>query len=392
MKKSIRAYKTEIYPTESQKAKIHKTIGVCRFIYNFYISENEKSYREEKGFISGYDFSKWMNNEYVPNNPDMAWIKEVSSKAVKESIMNCEKAYRRFFSGESRYPRFKKKKKQNVKAYFPKNNKGDLSVERHRIKIPTLGWTRLKEKAFIPVGATVKSCTVSQKADRYFISVLIEEQAPRKFEEFDSGIGIDLGLSEFAVMSNGNRKKNINKTGKTKKLEKKLKREQRKLSRKFEALKIRKKKGGESVTRNNIIKQTIVVQKLHMRLANIRTNYINQIVNDILKRKPSFVAIEDLNIRGMMKNRHLAKAVASQKFYEFRTKLTYKAIGSGIEVRIVDRWYPSSKSCSKCGFVKKDLKLKDRTFICECGAEINRDLNAAYNLAKTDKYKIAKLK
>ncbi|NGU52115.1 helix-turn-helix domain-containing protein, partial [Clostridium perfringens] len=171
-----RAYKMEINPTQEQKSNIHQTIGVSRFVYNFYIAHNKEIYKKEGKFVSGIDFSKWLNNEYIPKNQDMKWIKEVSSKATKQAIMNGDKAFRDFFKKAKDFPRFKKKKNQDVKAYFPKNNKTDWTIERHRVKIPTLGWVRLKEFGYIPTNSIVKSGTVSRKADRYYVSILVEER------------------------------------------------------------------------------------------------------------------------------------------------------------------------------------------------------------------------
>ena len=385
-----RAYKIEINPTAEQKSKIHQTIGVSRFIYNFYIAHNKEIYEREGKFVSGMDFSKWLNNEYIPNNQDKKWIKEVSSKATKQAIMNGDKAFRDFFKKAKGFPRFKKKKNQDVKAYFPKNNKTDWTIERHRVKIPTLGWIRLKEFGYIPVNSIVKSGTVSQKADRYYVSILVEENDKKVYKSTNEGVGIDLGVKEFVVCSDGIKFKNINKTSTVKKIEKKLKREQRKLSRKYESLKIRNKNIKEGrATRQNIQKQVVKVQKLHQRLANIRTDYINKIVSSIIKQKPSYITIEDLNVKGMMKNKHLSKAIASQKFFEFKTKLTFKCKENHIELRIVDRFYPSSKTCSNCGEIKQDLKLSDRIYKCDCGLTIDRDLNSSINLKNAKEYKIA---
>ena len=390
MKKLKRAYKIEINPTDDQKSKIHQTIGVSRFIYNFYIAHNKEIYEKEGKFVSGMDFSKWLNNEYIPNNQDKKWIKEVSSKATKQAIMNGDKAFKDFFKKAKGFPRFKKKKNQDVKAYFPKNNKTDWTLERHRVKIPTLGWVRLKEFGYIPKNSVVKSGTVSQKADRYYVSILVEETYIKISNPNNEGLGIDLGIKEFAICSNGNKFKNINKTSTVKKIEKKLKREQRKLSRKYESLKIRNKNIKEGrATRQNIQKQVVKVQRLHQRLANIRTDYINKTVFSIVKQKPSYITIEDLNVKGMMKNKHLSKAIASQKFFEFKTKLMSKCKQNNIELRIVDRFYPSSKTCSNCGGIKKDLKLSDRIYKCDCGFNIDRDLNASINLKNAKKYKIA---
>ena len=295
-----------------------------------------------------------------------------------------------FFKKAKGFPKFKKKKNQDVKAYFPKNNKTDWTLERHRVKIPTLGWVRLKEFGYIPINSVVKSGTVSQKADRYYVSILVEENDKKVYKSTNEGVGIDLGVKEFAVCSDGSKFKNINKTSTVKKIEKKLKREQRKLSRKYESLKIRNKNIKEGrATGQNIQKQIVKVQKLHQRLTNIRTYYINKTVFSIVNQKPSYVTIEYLNVKGMMKNKHLSKAIASQKFFEFKTKLTVKCKENHIELRIVDRFYPSSKTCSNCGKIKKDLKLSDRIYKCDCGLAIDRDLNASINLKNAKEYKIA---
>jgi putative transposase len=265
-----------------------------------------------------------------------------------------------------------------------------IPCERHRIKVPTLGWVRLKEKGYIPTNHNthiIKSGSVSCKAGRYYISVLVEECELSEFELNKFGIGVDLGIKDFAIMSNGITKKNINKTARLKKLEKQLKREQRCLSRKYEDYKKRAKKG--EATRQNIQKQIAKVQKLHQRIEFIRTDFVNKCVNEIVKTKPSYVTIEDLNVSGMMKNRHLSKAVSSQKFFEFRVKLQAKCKEKGIELRVVSRWYPSSKLCHECGCIKSDLKLSDRAYICECGYHVDRDFNASLNLRDAKTYKIA---
>lgn len=391
MRTLLKSFKTEINPTQEQMQKINRTIGTCRFVYNFYLAHNKELYDSEKRFLSGMDFQKWLNNIYLKENPEYLWIKEVSSKSVKQSIMNADKAFKRFFKKQSGFPRFKKKNRADVKMYFVRNNPNDCLCERHRISIPTLGWVRLKEKGYIPTskqGYRIKSGTVSRKAGRYYVSVLIDMPDTEKPQLNTFGLGIDLGIKEFAVMSNGIVKKNINKTAKLRKLEKQLKREQRCLSRKYEDVKKRNKKKGEA-TRQNIQKQLLRVQKLHQRIDNIRTDYMNKTIAEIVKNKPSYITIEDLNVKGMMKNRHLAKAVASQKFYEFRIKLETKCKETGIELRIVDRWYPSSKLCHKCGSLKKDLKLSDRKYICKCGYHADRDFNASLNLRDALTYKLA---
>jgi putative transposase len=227
------------------------------------------------------------------------------------------------------------------------------------------------------------------KAGRYYVSVLAEIPDVKMSSNTNVGLGIDLGLKDLAIVSNGQIYKNINKSSRLKQLEKQLKREQRCLSRKYESLKKRSKQRKEKVTRQNIQKQILRVQKLHQKISNIRTDYINKIIIEIVKTKPSYITIEDLNVSGMMKNRHLSKAVASQKFYEFRTKLKAKCDENGIELRVVDRFYPSSKLCHCCGSIKKDLKLSDRIYKCSCGYVADRDLNAALNLRDAITYTFA---
>ena len=387
MKRLLKSFKTEINPTEEQKARIRKTIGTCRYVYNFYLGHNKALHDNGEKFMTGKSFSLWLNNEYIPDNPDKTWIREVYSKAVKKSIEDGCAAFTRFFKHQSDFPKFKKKGKSDVKMYFVRNNPKDCQCERHRLKIPTLGWVRIKEKGYIPTtkdGYMIRSGTVSVKAGRFYVSVLVEIPDVNSNNNLNEGIGIDLGLKDFAIISNGKTYRNINKSAGLKKLEKQLIREQRSLSRKYENL-----KKGESTQRANIQKQKLKVQKLHHKMDNIRTDYINKIIAEIVKTKPSYITIEDLNVKGMMKNRCLSKAVASQKFYEFRKKLKAKCDEKGIELRVADRFYPSSKTCHHCGSIRKNLKLSDRIYRCECGYVADRDLNAALNLKDAKTYKIA---
>ncbi|GAB5612437.1 RNA-guided endonuclease TnpB family protein [Allocoprococcus similis] len=383
----LKSFKTEINPTEEQKARIRKTIGTCRYVYNFYLGHNKALHDNGEKFMTGKSFSLWLNNEYIPDNSDKTWIREVYSKAVKKSIEDGCAAFTRFFKHQSDFPKFKKKGKSDVKMYFVRNNPKDCQCERHRLKIPTLGWVRIKEKGYIPTtkdGYMIRSGTVSVKAGRFYVSVLVEIPDVNINNNLNDGIGIDLGLKDFAIISSGKTYRNINKSAGLKKLEKQLIREQRSLSRKYENL-----KKGESTQRANIQKQKLKVQKLHHKMDNIRTDYINKTIAEIVKTKPSYITIEDLNVKGMMKNRCLSKAVASQKFYEFRKRLKAKCDEKGIELRVADRFYPSSKTCHHCGSIRKNLKLSDRIYRCECGYVADRDLNAALNLKDAKTYKIA---
>lgn len=382
----LKAFKTEISLTPEQKAVITRTTGVCRYVYNLYIQHNKEGHGAGKPFVDAFAFSKWLNNEYLSVHPEKAWIKDVSSKAVKQSIRNAETAFKRFFKGLSDYPCYKKKGRSDPNIYFVRNNKGDCLCERHRIKIPSLGWVKLKEKGYIPVskdGYRIRSGTVSVRAGRHYVSVLIDMPDVKPEIPSGPGLGIDLGIKDLAIVSNGRVYKNINKTSKVRKIEKKLKRAQRSLSRKHE----NRKKGGATQLKN-INRQRLKVQRLYQKLDNIRTDHMNKVIAEIVRTKPSYVAIEDLNVSGMMKNRHLSKAIAFQKLYEFRSRLTAKGKGNGIEIRVVGRFYPSSKLCHACGRHKAGLRLSDRVFICECGYREDRDLNASLNLRDAKIYAV----
>ena len=380
----LKTYKIEIKLTEEKKLKVNKTIGTCRFIYNLYLQKNKEEYEKNKKFISGFDFSKGLNNDFIKQNPSYSWIKDVSSKSVKQSIMNGDKAFKSFFKGLSKFPKFKKKK-DIVGIYFPKNNNTDFTLERHRIKVPTIGFVRFKEFGYIPLNSKIKSGTITKDTDKYFISILVEEESKKTIKTNNNeGLGVDLGLKDFATISNKQVFKNINKSIKIKKLEKSLKRQQKSLSRKFEN---KKRKRGE--TANNIQKNILRVQRLHRRLRNTRIEYVKHCINSLVRLSPKFITIEDLNIRGMLKNHHLSKAISKQNFYYFRLFLTQQCNKNNIELRIVDRWFPSSKTCNCCGQIKTDLKLKDRVYKCDCGYIEDRDLNASYNLKDCSIYKIA---
>lgn len=380
----LKAYKTEIDPSPEQVQKIRKTIGVCRFVFNLFIETNQTRHSRQLPYMPAYDFSKYLNHAYMTANPDKQWIKSVSSKAVKKSITNADAAFKKFFKKQANYPKFKKKNKSDPAMYFV--NAG-LHVERHRIKIPTIGWVKLKEFGYIPTQGKFISGTITQKAGRYYVSVLMETAPPELNSSSSPGLGIDIGVKNLAVVSDGHVFENINKSSRIKNLEKKLRREQRRLSRKYESSK-KSKKG--NATRQNIQKQRLKIARIHHQLNCIRTDYENKVINTLVRTKPAYIALEDLNVSGMMKNRHLSKAIANQRFTQFRAKLMTKAKMFGIEIRLVDRWYASSKTCHNCGYVHQTLKLSDRTYVCPCCKfVIDRDMNAAMNIRDTNCYKPA---
>jgi len=382
-----KALKIELKLTNEQKIKVCQTIGTERFIYNEYIKYNQEQYKLGNKFVGANDFSKYINNVYLPNNPDKKWIKDVFSKSVKQAMIYGERAFRNFFKGLSGFPVFKKKGKNELGAYFVKNNKKDFEFYRHKIKIPTLKFARVKEYGYIPKNATIKSGTITKVADRYFLSLIIEvEDTVKSANTSTKGLGVDLGIKNTAVCSNIKVFKNINKTIKIKKLKKKLKREQRKIARSVEYSKFKKIKLQEL---KNFNKKKLKLQKLFYRLSCIRNDYNNKMVNEITRAKLKYITIENLKVSNMIKNKHLSKAIQEQNFFSIRNKLINKCKERNIELRLVDTFYPSSKTCSCCGNIKKDLKLKDRIYkCCNCGLEIDRDYNASINLEKSQVYKV----
>ena len=384
-----RAYKVELKPTNEQIQVIERTMGVCRYIYNLFIATNRDNYAQgTTSYMTGYDFSKWLNHGYKSANPDKLWIWEVSSKAVKKAIMNADTAYKNFMKGRSGFPKFKRRNGRPVSMYLPRNNAGDLKTERHRTKIPTLGWVRFKEFGYVPAEGQALSVTITKRAGRYFAAFVFETtKAEVVRAEKSSGIGIDLGVKNFAVISDGREYPNINKTRRMRKLTKRLKHEQRNFMRK---LRHRKEDATKKCKRSNLDKQRLRVQRAYMKLSNKRHDYINKTVHDIIRTQPEFITIEDLNVSGMLKNRHLSRAISESEFWYFRALLERKCREFGIQLRLADRFYASSKTCSVCGYVKRDLKLSERVYKCpECGVVIDRDYNAAINLKNCQKHATA---
>lgn len=365
----LKAFKTEIAPSDEQKSLIHQTIGTCRYVYNLYIERNKEVHKSENGFITGYDFSKWLNNEHAKLD-EFKWIKNVSSKAVKQSIMNAEKAYKSFFKKVSSFPRFKKKSDYGSFYLI-----GTIHVERHYIQLPTLGKVKLKEKGYIPSNG-IKSCTVTREGDRYFVAALVEvEREPSSINKGTEGLGIDMGIKSFLFTSEGTEVANISKSVTLQKLEKSLKRQSRALSRKV--------KGSASW-----VKQKIKVQRLHRRIKNIKTDLKRKLILQIVRRCPSFITVERLNLNGMKRNRRLSNALQQIGIGYFIESLRLKCVEYNIELRQVDRFFPSSQLCSQCGN-RKPMPLHVRTYTCDsCDMSIDRDLNAAINLKNAREYTI----
>ena len=367
--------KVRLYPTKEQEQKLWQSVGTARFIYNWTLNKQEENYKNGGKFISDNVLRKELTQL---KKSELKWLNDVSNNVAKQAVKDACNAYKRFFKGEANKPKFKSRRKSKKSFY---NDNVKLKVkENNLVLIEKVGWIKTNEQ--IPIGIKYTNPRISYDNKYWYISIGIEKEEIKE-ELTNVSLGIDLGLKDLAICSNGTVYKNINKTRTVKKIEKKLKRLQRQVSRKYE----QNKKGKEYVKTKNIIKLEKKIQQVHRKLANIRNNYLHQTTTSIVKTKPYRVVIEDLNISGMMKNKHLSDSIRKQCFYEFTRQLEYKCKFRGIEFIKADRFYPSSKTCSNCGHIKKDLKLKDRTYICsECGFVIDRDKNASLNLAN---YKLA---
>ena len=377
----VKAIKVMLIPNNVQQTKLFQYAGASRFAYNWALAREKENYEKGGRFIPDTELRKEFTR--LRNSDEYAWLLNVSNNVTKQAIKDACSAYKNFFKGLQRYPRFKAKKKSmpkfyqdNIKIQFRDTHVKfeGFSFSRKANK-QKLNWVKLAEHGRIPTDAKYRNPRVSFDGLNWWISVCVEFPDCRDRSNHD-GIGIDLGIKDLAICSDGNTYKNINKNQTVKKLEKRKRRLQRSVSRKYE----HNKKGGSYCKTNNIVKKEKLLLKVNHRLANIRKDYLNQTTSEIVNRKPRFICIEDLNVSGMIKNRHLSKAVQNQGFFEFRKQLEYKCNDRGIQLIVADRFYPSSKRCSCCGKIKKDLRLSDRTYKCECGNVIDRDFQASINL------------
>ena len=373
-----------LLPNNKQNTKLFQYANTARFAYNWALGREQENYKNGGKFISDGDLRKEFTQ--LKKADEYAWLNNVSNNVTKQAIKDACEAYRDFFKGYTKFPRFKSKKhsvpkfyQDNVKIQFTDTHvKVEGFATSKKKNKQKLNWIRLTEHGRIPT-ENVKYMNPRIKYDgvNWYITVGIEHEIPTTIPS-NEGIGIDLGIKDLAICSDEHKYQNINKTQRVKKLEKRKRRLQRSISRKYED----NKKGGSYCKTSNIIKSEKELLKLNHRLTNIRQNYLNQITAEIVKTKPSFICIEDLNIKGMMKNKHLSQAVQQQGFGEFRRQIEYKSSWNNIPVIIADRFFPSSKLCICCGAIKKDLKLSDRIYKCECGNVIDRDYQAALNLKR----------
>ena len=375
-----------LIPNKRQQTRLFQFAGTARFAYNWALRKEIDAYETGEKFINPNDLRKEFTR--LRNSAEYSWLQTISNNVTKQAIRDLGKAYDRFFKGESKRPRFKSKHHGDFNFY---QDPCKIQITATHVKLESiskskrknkqrLNFIRLAEHERIPVGAKYENPRISFDGLNWWLSVAVEFADPKPAEKYGGPIGIDLGIKSLAVCSDGNIYPNINKTKTVRRLKKKQRRLQRCISRKYE---MNKKEGIRYCKTRNIIKSEKLLLKVHHRLKNIRQNYRHQITSEIIRRKPSLIVLEDLNVSGMMSNRHLSKAVQEQGFYEFRRQITYKSEWAGITVIIADRYYPSSKKCIICGNVKKNLKLSERIYHCgKCGNEIDRDLQAAINLKR----------
>lgn len=405
MVEMIKGLKVKLKVNNKENSRLFGSAGVSRWAYNYALARAEEYFKETGKFLGDREIRKEITK--LKQTEEYSWLYDYSNNITKQAVKDVCTAFKNFFrelkkgkkelldvvkkklaqskikiedisiKDYKHYPRFKSKKKSDPKFY---QDTEKIKFKDGKVRIEKVGWIKLTEKDRIPENAKYVNPRVSFDGKDWFVSVGVEF-AEKVKKEYTEGIGIDVGVKDLAIISTGKKYKNINKDKKIRDYKKKMRRLQRKVSRQYEMNKI-KTKGGENRFQktNNIIKTENKIRKLHIRLTNIRIDYIHKITTNLVKTKPEFVAMEDLNIKGMMKNKHLSKSIQEQKLYEFKRQLEYKCDWNHIKLIEVDRWFPSSKTCNACGKIKNDLKLSNRTYICECGYSEDRDINAALNL------------
>ena len=376
-------YKTRLEPNNKQHARMMQYAGAARFAYNWALEREQEAYELGNGFISDIELCRLFTKHKVDND----WLYTISNEVTAQAIKDACLAYKHFFKKQSNFPKFKSRKRS--KSSFHQNGwkikftstqvKIEKIADSTRKNKQKLNWVKLSEINRIPIVKSYLNPRITFDGLHWYISVGVEHLDDSVRVPTGQGVGIDLGIKELAVCSDGHTYKNINKTDRVRKLEKDKRRQQRQISRKY----LMNKQGDKFVKTKNIEKAELKLLKKTHKITNIRNDYIHKVTTDIVKREPSFIVLEDLNVSGMMKNKHIAKSVQQQNFYKLREILTYKAEQAGIKLVIADRFYPSSKLCSNCGAIKHNLKLTERTYLCNnCGLEVDRDLNASLNLCR----------
>ena len=373
----IKSFKVRLYPTKVQEELIWKHIGCSRFIWNYMLALQNERYKNGEKFLSRFDMIKLLTP--LKKQDEYKWLNEVSNTTLQIVCTDLHKAFQSMFNKIAKHPKFKSKKL--AKASYPvgSDNKRFYFIG-DKVNIEKLGKIKYKSTYKFPEGHGVgkySNARVSYANGKWILSFGMECES--QAFDLNGRIGIDLGVKELAVVSHDGEQMvfhNINKSKRVRTLKHKLVHLQRKVARKYRT-------NGNYEKSNAIIKVEQQIKEICYHLSKIRENYIHQTTHRLVSLNPEVITMEDLNVSGMMKNRHLSKAIQEQCFYEFRRQMEYKCEDRGIKLQFVDRFYPSSKTCSCCGSIKKDLKLFDRTYKCnECGLIIDRDFNAALNLER----------
>ena len=362
-----KGFKIQIFPNEEQKELMFKSFGCARFAYNWALTKQEENYKNGGKFISDNILRKEFTQ--LKKKEEFKWLNEINNNVTKQAIKDLCKAYRNFFNKKAEYPRFKSKKKSKKSFY---NDVYKIKFDDYRVRIETLGWMGMAENR-IPKDSKYVNPRVSFDGVKFWLSITcILEDEDNNIPKTEP-IGIDMGIKALMICSNGI---NFNRVS-TKKEKKKLKRFQKKASRHYD--KMMKTKSSDKS--KNLLKLETLIHKQYQRISNVRLNNIHQATTKLVKLNPKAIVIEDLNVQGMMKNKHLSEKIADCSFYEIYRQLEYKCKNKGIEFIVADRFYPSSKICSRCGYKKEKLSLSERTYKCECcGNVIDRDFNASLNL------------
>jgi putative transposase len=386
----IKTIRVMLIPNNKQKAKLFQYANTARFAYNWALGREQENYKNGGKFICEGDLRKEFTQ--LKKKEEYLWLKKISNNVPKQAIKDACTAYQNFFNGVSNAPRFKSKKHSIPKFYQDTKKikftdthvkvEGFATSKRHNKQ--KLNLIRLAEHSRIPTDCKYFNPRIKYDGLNWYLTVGIEYKDKESIPSND-GIGIDLGIKDLAICSDKHKYKNINKIQKVKKLEKRKRRLQRCISRRYE----KNKKGEGYCKTSNIKRKEKELLKVSRKLSNIRLNYLHQTTIEIVKREPSFICIEDLNVKGMMKNRHLSKAIQQQSFGEFRRQIEYKSKWNNTKIIIADRFFPSSRLCSCCGKIKKDLKLSDRIYRCECGNIIDRDYQGAINLKQYGEMRIS---
>lgn len=374
--KMIKTFKVRLHPTTEQEQKLWRSAGTARWAYNWTLATQKQNYELGNKFISDGELRKQITK--LKKTDKYQWLNQVSAQIPKQAIKDACNAYLRFFKGQSKYPKFKSKKRSKP-SFYQRYDK--LKYANKRVNLEKVGWVKTAEP--IPE-SEYSNPRVKHDGLNWHLTVGIKIEQSLLTATKTEPIGIDVGVNKLAIVSTGEVIKNINKSREIRRLNKKLKRLQRQASRQYEKL---KKKGGESryEKSSNLLKLERSILKIHQRLKNIRVNHIHQATAKLVGANPEYIVIEDLNISGMMKNRHLSRAIQEQKLYEFRRQIEYKCQWYGIRLIIADMFFPSSKLCSNCGHINKNLKLSNRVYVCDCGLRLDRDYNASLNLKKYGK-------